>query len=60
MTDTEPMVSSGHPYPPPATDRRSGREALADVIQQFRAAGVAIHWPPIVTLCQAVEALPHG
>jgi hypothetical protein len=46
--------------PPPATDRRSGREALADVIQQFRTAGVAIHWPPLITLCHAVEALPHG
>jgi hypothetical protein len=56
----ESYPASGHPYPPPATDRRSGREALADVIQQFRTAGVAIHWPPIVTLCAAVEALPHG
>jgi hypothetical protein len=54
------MVSSGHPYPPPATDRIAAREALADVIQQFRTAGVAIHWPPLITLCHAVEALPHG
>jgi hypothetical protein len=50
-----------HSFPPsPATDRIEGRKALAFVIQQFRAAGVAIHWPPLITLCHAVEALPHG
>jgi hypothetical protein len=46
--------------PPPATDRIEGRQALASVIQQFKTAGVAIHWPPLVTLCAAVEALSHG
>jgi hypothetical protein len=30
------------------------------MIQQFRTAGVAIHWPPLITLCAAVEAMPHA
>jgi hypothetical protein len=50
-----------HLFPPPlATDRIEGGQALASVIQQLRTAGVAIHWPPLVTLCSAVEALPDG
>jgi hypothetical protein len=50
-----------YPFPPsPATDRIEGRKALTFVIQQFRTAGVAIDWPPLITLCAAVEALPHG
>ena len=55
----ESYPASGQPYPTPVS-RIAGRHALADVIQQFRTAGVAIHWPPLVTLCKAVEALPHG
>lgn len=55
MTDTAPTGP-----PKPVVTRVDARRALAEVIQQFRAAGVAIHWPPLVTLCSAVEALPHG
>lgn len=57
MKESYPVC--GHPYPTPVS-RIAGRHALADVIRQFRSAGIAIHWPPLITLRQAVEALPHG